>query len=272
MSNLSDPSHCPARRAHARDRHRAGDLSRRSTPRAARVAVADALAAAACRHRAGGRCRPASGCLNCRRSRDRRAALVAPCAKGPVIPAGGTLAMDSLRGSPRDGIKPINRIMRIIGCLRTLRRNVMSRASGIIGILPLLLVALTLGAWGQETVPLPGRVLTPRGRHAHGARQQPAVAACRSPGRAGTGAGDPSRAVSESALRRRQPAPARRFAKFVQHRHHPAGGVGGQIAVGRGDRTAGTDPGAVSPRAATLRAVDRSAATILCTARDSRSL
>jgi cobalt-zinc-cadmium efflux system outer membrane protein len=36
----------------------------------------------------------------------------------------------------------------------------MSRASGIIGTLPLLLVAWTLGAWGQEVVPLPGRVLT----------------------------------------------------------------------------------------------------------------
>ena len=49
--------------------------------------------------------------------------------------------------------------MRIIGCLRTLRRNLMSRVSGIFGILGLL-IAWTLCAWGQETVPLPGRVLT----------------------------------------------------------------------------------------------------------------
>ena len=36
----------------------------------------------------------------------------------------------------------------------------MSRVGGIIGILTLLLIELTLGAWGQETVPLPGRALT----------------------------------------------------------------------------------------------------------------
>jgi outer membrane protein, heavy metal efflux system len=36
----------------------------------------------------------------------------------------------------------------------------MSRASGIFGILSLLLITVAAGAWGQETVPLPGRVLT----------------------------------------------------------------------------------------------------------------
>ena len=47
--------------------------------------------------------------------------------------------------------------------------------------------------------------------------------------------------LSESALRRRQPASVRRLAKLVQHRHHAAGGNRRQDSAGRGDRPAGAE-------------------------------
>ena len=78
----------------------------------------------------------------------------------------------------------------------------MSRASGIVGILLLLLVALTLGAWGQETVPLPGRALTLEDATRMALMNSPLVQ--RAEARVEQArSNDPSRTLSESTLRRR---------------------------------------------------------------------